>query len=745
MAQVSLHDGLVTIATDSGEVLLEGWSTMLQLADGRSFPMAAMVRTADMQPDEGVVTISSGGGATLPAMVLRIETIGAAQIQAELTITNTTPDALPIERLSVLTCDEGYLRTPLDQLTVRRTGWQTFSPASLATPAPYIDPWLQPPLYAPDRALNATGYQPLSWMTVLRTADRHPLLIGFGGAKNYLGTIDVQPGTFGSGHRLAAHNHLEGVALEPGASITSEPLLLSWGPDEQTLLGWYGDFVGAFMDARVPSHTPTGWSHWLYYFAQVTEQDIVENMRIIADRDLPFEYIQVDDGYQTAFGDWLSINDKFPHGMQWLAEQIKATGRKPGIWLSPFMAYSTSQIVTEHPDWFLHDDAGRLINVNRHGDPYWAVPNYGLDITHPDAYAWLENVITTMCQTWGYEYIKADFLYAGAIRAKRYDQTVTSVQAYRRGMALIRRIAGDRLVLGCGAPLLCSVGFVDDMRIGPDLSWEFDSPGVIAPPDATLPHSREPLLSLFSHQWMNRRLWVNDADYLRVRQHNINLDWPQTVALSALIALGGGALYNSDKLATLEPAGFDFMKRLYPAATSNALPVSTGAGRPEYLLEQTVRGDGRWYIAARFNWAEQPLDLATAPEDWHIPSGEYHVYDLLGERYLGINPTSTVAVEARGAGLCSLCPVAKQPQVIATKGHLLGPAGDIQRTGWQHNELRIELASGRQLATQLLVTVPDGYAIESIEGCTASAVSDGIVTITPHTDHCAISFRTPSA
>ena len=52
---------------------------------------------------------------------------------------------------------------------------------------------------------------------------------------------------------------------------------------------------------------------------------------------LPFDVLQVDDGWQVAAGDW-EANAKFPQGMQTLAQQIKATGRRAGIWLAPLVA-----------------------------------------------------------------------------------------------------------------------------------------------------------------------------------------------------------------------------------------------------------------------------------------------------------------------------------------------------------------------------------------------------------------------
>lgn len=45
---------------------------------------------------------------------------------------------------------------------------------------------------------------------------------------------------------------------------------------------------------------------------------------------------QVDDGYQTAVGDWLSVDSKkFPFGMRRVADAVHQRGLKAGLWLAP--------------------------------------------------------------------------------------------------------------------------------------------------------------------------------------------------------------------------------------------------------------------------------------------------------------------------------------------------------------------------------------------------------------------------
>ena len=70
----------------------------------------------------------------------------------------------------------------------------------------------------------------------------------------------------------------------------------------------------------------------------------------------------------------------------------------------------------------------------------------------------------------GIDYFKIDFVYAGALAGRRH-QDLPPVEAYRRGLRLIREAIGpDAYLLGCGVPILPSIGLVDAMRVGPDIA-----------------------------------------------------------------------------------------------------------------------------------------------------------------------------------------------------------------------------------------------------------------------------------
>ena len=253
--------------------------------------------------------------------------------------------------------------------------------------------------------------------------------------------------------------------------------------DEQTIKGFYEDdhegewFIarGKEVDvfAKYASHLETRfgktryekplrvWCSWYSLYKWINEPVVLNALERI--NDLPFDVFQLDDGWQVTHGDW-EPTKKFPSGMKALADQIKGTGKTAGLWVAPFMVTKLSGIYRDHPDWLLRDEYGRPVPV---GLTWEGVP-YALDVSHPEVLEWLKQLIQKV-RGWGYEYLKLDFLYAGALPGKRHQDIPREV-AFRNAMQVMREAAGDAYILACGAPILPSIGLCDGIRVGPDVS-----------------------------------------------------------------------------------------------------------------------------------------------------------------------------------------------------------------------------------------------------------------------------------
>ena len=127
-------------------------------------------------------------------------------------------------------------------------------------------------------------------------------------------------------------------------------------------------------------------------------------------KKLGFGWVTLDDGWQTAEGDWFLEPKKFPRGdqdMKAMVDRIHADGFKAQLWWAPMSVDPGTQKIEKHADWLLLDSDG-----SRHKISYWdafylcpAVPE-----VRADAAAFVAKAI----KDWGYDGFKLDGQYMNA-------------------------------------------------------------------------------------------------------------------------------------------------------------------------------------------------------------------------------------------------------------------------------------------------------------------------------------------
>ncbi|HEX7593724.1 MAG TPA: glycoside hydrolase family 36 protein, partial [Anaerolineae bacterium] len=385
------------------------------------------------------------------------------------------------------------------------------------------------------------------------------LLLGFITTANQLSEIRLQldGDTF---RRLDATAFADGARVEPGETWVSEKLVLAFDDDPLALLEHYATRLGETMHARVSVAPLTGWCTWYYFFGENTERDVIANLERLRAERLPLDVILIDDGYQTSDGDWTSSDAaKFPSGMKWLADEIKRAGHVPGIWLAPFAANENSQLARAHPEFLLRDASGAPVCAWIH----WGAKCFSLDLSRADVQDWLRDLFHTLSDDWGYELFKLDFTYTAAVPGVRADPHMTRAQALRHGFEIIREAVGDKTLLGCGAPFGPSVGLVDAMRIGPDVSvnWEPIFHG-----DLTEPSTAYAMRNTLTRAFLHNRLWQNDPDCVLVRRRDDEsaLVLNEMRTMVSLIGLSGGAVLSSDNLPSIRRGRLKYLKQILP-------------------------------------------------------------------------------------------------------------------------------------------------------------------------------------
>jgi alpha-galactosidase len=198
-----------------------------------------------------------------------------------------------------------------------------------------------------------------------------------------------------------------------------------------------------------------------------------------------------------------------------LADKIKSTGRKAGVWLAPLIAVKSSKLFREHSNWFLRDQKGNLVSAGFN----WGEQLYSLDTTRPDVQIWLSALMRQVHQ-WGFDYVKLDFLYGGALPGLR-SKNVPREAAYREGLRVIREALGNNtFFLACGAPILPSLGLSDALRIGPDVAaeWENTRDSVLLY-NPTIPGTKNAIRTSVNRLWLSPLVQTDpDVAYFRARE-----------------------------------------------------------------------------------------------------------------------------------------------------------------------------------------------------------------------------------
>jgi alpha-galactosidase len=442
--------------------------------------------------------------------------------------------------------------------------------------------------------------------------DRHELM-AFTSSRRFAGRFHFRPTT------VQVTLDCEGLELAPGQSWDLEEFTKLTGPDRARLFEQLGDLIAKNHPPLHWPAPPEGWCSWYCFGPQVTAQQVRENLDWIAKQAPNLRYVQIDDGYQPAMGDWLETGTAFGGDVRAVLKEIKTRGFEPAIWVAPFIAEQKSKLFQQHPDWFMKDDAGAPLPSNKVTFGGWRRgPWYALDATQPAVQEHFRQLFRTMNQEWGCTYFKLDANFWGAMHGARLaDRRATRVEAYRRGMQAIIEGAGRSFILGCNHPMWASLGLVHGSRSSGDISRKWSTVSMVA---------KENL----SRAWQNGRLWWNDPDALvllgKLPENEFQFHAAATFAT-------GGMLLSGDDLTQMTPERTALLKKLRPTGKAAAFDPDFKVGR--------MKLKGRELIFV-LNWQDTPTDAQftlTRPstlkdfltgQDLGRQSGTYHLKSMPG-------------------------------------------------------------------------------------------------------------------
>ena len=327
-------------------------------------------------------------------------------------------------------------------------------------------------------------------------------------------------------------------------------------------------FRGAYHGRK--SEKLLGYTSWYNYYQNVNEEILTRDLASLDDR---FDLFQIDDGYETFVGDWLDVDPaKFPRGLAPFVELTHERGIRAGIWLAPFVAESKSRLFTERPDLFRRGEDGNPVLCGSNWSGF-----YALDLENPEAKEYIRRCLTHYAEM-GFDFFKLDFLYAACLPV--YPGK-TRARAASDAFRFLRECLGDKLILGCGAPLFPAAGKFDYMRVGPDVSLKFDDAWYMRFMHRERVSTKVTLQNTVYRSFLDGALFGCDPDVFLLRDENLSLSPARRSALLTLNALFGRLLMTSDNIADYD---YEKLETLSRALTLFRRASVTGYQRDKDLI-----------------------------------------------------------------------------------------------------------------------------------------------------------------
>ena len=381
--------------------------------------------------------------------------------------------------------------------------------------------------------------------------------------------------------QLTVRRDCKGVAV-PDSPFRAFELFYAEGSENEVFDSWF-----EAMGIASSSLPVKGYSSWYNHYTRINEKSIRDDLNGAVKIFDPGDLFQIDDGWEPYVGDWEKAGSrKFPNGIEPLIRDIHAAGFKAGLWLAPFVCEKNSEIYKKHPDWLL------LHN----GKPWKNGPNWGgfysLDIDHAGVQDYLTRVFRRIFDEWGLDLVKLDFLYAAAPFAtgdhgSPEDGPFTESRAGRmiRALTFLRELCRDKLILGCGVPVMPAFGLVDYCRVGSDVGLDWDDFLLMRVIHRERVSTRQSIDNTIFRRQLNGRAYGSDPDVFFLRDKNISLSGKEKAYHAAVNALFGSVLLTSDDLNRFDRAKAEQFRQLVKLKNAEDVRIDPDTFTIRYKLD----------------------------------------------------------------------------------------------------------------------------------------------------------------
>jgi hypothetical protein len=501
------------------------------------------------------------------------------------------------------------------------------------------------------------------------------------------------------------------LRIPPGGTVEGEIFVIGKFNDPHLAHETYADAMANYHQIKL-NPIPEG-GHCTWRAAVNGKSGTEEGTRELAEYcsqnlvDYGFELIQLDDGWQNGpdrkhLQKWRPRNDfsthridgPYPNGMKKTADVIISNKMVAGLWLMPFAWDANCELLKNQQYLFAKDSLGNVRNVEWAGEC--------LDMTNPQTKEFVFQSLKRVTKLWGYKYIKIDALFTGLAadhiytsfphytndnlgKTIFYDPTKTAIDAFREGLKNVRNAVGpETYILGCNLAqnyrmLGSAIGLVDGMRVGPDVTTNWES---------LMKGLQMPTRLYFLHN----KVWHNDPDHLMLRKP---LSYIQARTMANWVAISGQLNLCGEHIPTIGDERVNLYKRSIPNTGLVGKPIDLFENiQAQIWYMQVKKIFANLYSVGMFNWSEdKECNLILNLKDLGLQHGEnYLAFDFWDQELKEIkNDQIKMKLEACDSHVMLIREAKKRPMYIGSTRHIVQGTVDLIDEEWfpEENKLKI--------------------------------------------------------
>ncbi len=216
--------------------------------------------------------------------------------------------------------------------------------------------------------------------------------------------VDFSSGQDGASLGVS-YKFLEPLKLAPGGSFdTYETFTAVHQGDYFNTLQTFSKIMqdkGITFQNFTPSTYQAEWCAWGYE-RNFTIDEVVGTLPKVS--EMGYSWATLDDGWQTAEGDWHLNPKRFPNGgadMKSFVDKIHNSNLKAMLWWAPMAVDPGTDLIKEHPEYLLLNKDGSKQDISW-WDSYYMCPAYQPVIDYH------VNLVKKIIGEWGYDGLKID-------------------------------------------------------------------------------------------------------------------------------------------------------------------------------------------------------------------------------------------------------------------------------------------------------------------------------------------------